>query len=212
MAEHRLRDLLAGAWIPVVGLMLLFVLQEIHVIIVRHEVSGDAAGSYAVAAVAAKAIIWVAVGLGLYLLPEAARRSHRQVDARSVLLRTVFLIAPYRPDARDLFVAGEPLLRLVFGPGLVAAAARASMARSGDDTPRMRVPLGPVPARTRSVELRLGRSASLQLPKCFCLPRSGARLLEIALALAALQLACAAAMLTLSFGHESKRRPRSTVA
>src|SRR5918993_5337289 len=63
----RLRDLLAGARAPVAGLTLLFVLQEVHVIVVKHEASGDAAGSYAVAAVAAKAIIWVAVGLGLYL-------------------------------------------------------------------------------------------------------------------------------------------------
>ena len=45
-----------------VALTLLLVLQEIHVIIVKHEASGDAAGSYAVAAVAAKAIVWVAIG------------------------------------------------------------------------------------------------------------------------------------------------------
>jgi len=31
------------------------------------------------AAVAAKSIIWVAVGLGLYLVPEAARRSESAV-------------------------------------------------------------------------------------------------------------------------------------
>ena len=75
----RLRDLLAGARAPVAALTLLFVLQEVHVIVVKHEADGDAAGSYAVAAVAAKAIIWVAVGLGLYLLPEvcAARRERR---------------------------------------------------------------------------------------------------------------------------------------
>ena len=47
-------------------------------IVVKHEASDDAAGSYAAAAVAAKAIIWVAVGLGLYLLPEAARRRARR--------------------------------------------------------------------------------------------------------------------------------------
>ncbi len=65
------------------ALTLLFALQELHVIVVKHEASGDAAGSYAVAAVAAKAIIWVAVGLGLYLLPEAARRAATGVDARA---------------------------------------------------------------------------------------------------------------------------------
>ena len=63
-----------SSWLPVVGLTLLFLLQEVHVIVVKHEASSDAAGSYAVAAVAAKGVIWVAVGLGMYLLPEAARR------------------------------------------------------------------------------------------------------------------------------------------
>ena len=36
-AGSRLRDLLAGAWVPVIGLMLLFALQEVHVIVVKHE-------------------------------------------------------------------------------------------------------------------------------------------------------------------------------
>ncbi len=81
----RLRDLIAGAWAPAVGLTLLFALQELHVIVVKHEASGDAAGAYAVAAVAGKAIIWVAVGLGLYLVPEAARRTETGVDARPIL-------------------------------------------------------------------------------------------------------------------------------
>ena len=73
-ADLRLRELLAGAWVPVVGLTLLLALQELHMIIVKHEASDDAASSYAVAAVAAKAIMWIAIGLGLYLLPEATRR------------------------------------------------------------------------------------------------------------------------------------------
>jgi hypothetical protein len=61
----------------------------VHIIVVKHETSSDAAGSYAVAAVAAKAIIWVAIGLGLYLLPEAARKANRGVDARPILTRTL---------------------------------------------------------------------------------------------------------------------------
>ena len=47
-------------------------------IVVKHEFDGDTAGAYAVAAVAAKAIVWVAVGLGFYLLPETARRSRER--------------------------------------------------------------------------------------------------------------------------------------
>ena len=58
-------------------------------IVVKHEVDGDAAGAYAVAAVAAKAIIWVAVGLGMYLLPEAARRgAAARTPARSCCARS----------------------------------------------------------------------------------------------------------------------------
>ena len=34
---RRLRDLLAGAWVPVVGLTLLFALQDVDVIVVKHE-------------------------------------------------------------------------------------------------------------------------------------------------------------------------------
>ena len=79
----RLRDLLARRAVPVIGLTLLFALQELHVIVVKHEASSDAAGSYAVAAVAAKAIIWVAVGLGLYLLPEAAQANARPARTRA---------------------------------------------------------------------------------------------------------------------------------
>ena len=119
----RLRDLLAGAWVPVIGLMLLFALQELHVIVVKHEADGDAAGSYAVAAVAAKAIIWVAVGLGMYLLPEAARRVRGGEDARPILLRTLALIAAVAvPMVLIYAVAAEPLLGAVFGDDLTGAA------------------------------------------------------------------------------------------
>jgi hypothetical protein len=54
---------------------------------VKHEAPGDAAGSYAVAAVAAKAIVWVAVRLGMYFLHEAPRRGKSGVDARPILMR-----------------------------------------------------------------------------------------------------------------------------
>ena len=63
---------------PVAALALIAVLQNIDVIVVAHSLSEDEASSYAVAAVAAKAMIWIAIGLGLYLLPEAARRAKRQ--------------------------------------------------------------------------------------------------------------------------------------
>ena len=63
-ADLRLRQLISEAWVPVMGLTLLLALQELHIIIVKHEASEDAASSYAVAAVAAKAIMWIAIGSG----------------------------------------------------------------------------------------------------------------------------------------------------
>lgn len=120
--EKGLRDLLAGSRAPVVGLTLLFALQEAHVIVVKHEASSKAAGAYAVAAVAAKAIIWVAVGLGMYLLPEATRRARGGTDARPVLLSTLGLIALGGvPMVLVYSLAGEQLLRAVFGEDLTGA-------------------------------------------------------------------------------------------
>jgi O-antigen/teichoic acid export membrane protein len=93
------------------------------VIAVKREATGDEAGSYAAAAVAATAIIWIAIGLGLYLLPEAARRARTGVDARPILIRTLVLIALTAGPMVLLYaVAAEPLLRAVFGDDLTLAA------------------------------------------------------------------------------------------
>ena len=120
--DLRLREQLAGAGVPVVSLTLLLALQELHIIIVKHEASDDAASSYAVAAVAAKAIMWIAIGLGLYLLPEATRRAKTGEDARPILMRTLGLIAAMAiPMVLVYSVAGEPLLRTVFGNDLTDA-------------------------------------------------------------------------------------------
>jgi O-antigen/teichoic acid export membrane protein len=120
--EARLRDLLMGARVPVLALTLLLAIQELHVIVVKHEASGDAAGSYAVAAVAAKAIIWIAVGLGLYLVPEAARRAAIGGDTRAILLRCLSLIAVAGIPMVLIYAAvGKPLLEAVFGDDLALA-------------------------------------------------------------------------------------------
>jgi O-antigen/teichoic acid export membrane protein len=125
--DPRLRALLAGSWMPVVALTLLLVLQEVPVIVVKHVATDDAAGSYAVAAVAAKAIVWVAIGLGMYLLPEASRRGSIGVDARPILLRTLCLIAAAGiPMILVYATVGEPLLRAVFGGDLTDASAALS--------------------------------------------------------------------------------------
>jgi O-antigen/teichoic acid export membrane protein len=114
--ERPLRDLVGRAWAPVAALALIAVLQNIDVIVVKHVADEDAAGAYAAAAVIAKGVIWVAVGLGLYLLPEAARRTRMGVDARPVLVRTLALVAAVSVPAALLYVvAARPVLVAVFG-------------------------------------------------------------------------------------------------
>jgi O-antigen/teichoic acid export membrane protein len=91
--EHRLRALFARAWVPIVALGLVAWLQDGNVVVVKHLASEHDAGTWAASMVAAKAIIWVAVGLSLYLVPEAARRASEGGDPRSVLVRAAALVA-----------------------------------------------------------------------------------------------------------------------
>jgi O-antigen/teichoic acid export membrane protein len=113
--EHPLRELVRRAAIPVIALGLIAWLQDGQVIIVKHLASDDAAGDYAAAAVAAKAIMWVAIGLSLYLVPEAARRTHLGESATGVLARTLAVIAALAaPMVLVYAVAAEPVLRIAF--------------------------------------------------------------------------------------------------
>jgi O-antigen/teichoic acid export membrane protein len=197
--DVRLRDLLAGAWIPVLGLTLLLALQEIHVIIIKHEATEELAGSYAVAAVAAKAIIWVAVGLGLYLLPEATRRGETGEDARPILLRTLGLIAAAgAPMVLIYSVAGEPLLAAAFGDDLTEAS---------DALPWLGLAMSLLASTYLSVQylLALGRASFIGVlalgvvAEVVALVIIGADLTSVALALVAIQAVCAGTVLTLAF-------------
>jgi O-antigen/teichoic acid export membrane protein len=188
----RLRDLLIQARVPVAGLTLLFALQELHVIVVKHEASSDLAGSYAVAAVAAKSIIWVAVGLGLYLVPEAARRSESGADARPILVRMLGLIAVFSLPALLIFgLAAEPLLSIAFGDDLTDGA---------DALPWLGLAMALLAGTYLSVQYMLALhravfiwvlavAAGLEVA---LVAHFGADLRNVALALCGLQLACAA--------------------
>jgi O-antigen/teichoic acid export membrane protein len=196
--SERLRDLLAGSWAPVLGLTLLFTLQEVHLIVVKHEASGDDAGSYAVAAVAAKAIIWVAIGLGMYLLPEATRRAKLGEDARPILLRTLALIAALSvPMVLVYAAAGRPLLGAVFGDDLTAASAA---------LPWLGLAMTLLACTYLSVQylLALGHAsfiwvlAAAAVMEVVLLAAVGANLTGVAVALFGVQLACTTVILTLS--------------
>jgi O-antigen/teichoic acid export membrane protein len=122
-ATMRFRVLVGRAWAPILAFALIAVLQNIDIVYVKHQASEAAASSYAAASVAAKAVIWVAIGLGLYLLPEAVRRTRAGRDARPVLWRTLGLISLVAvPMVLVYAVAGEPILAAVFGDDLTAAA------------------------------------------------------------------------------------------
>jgi O-antigen/teichoic acid export membrane protein len=119
---RTLRSLIGDGWVPIVGLLLLAFLQNIDVIVAKHHFVGDDAGSYAAAAVAAKAVVWVALGVGLHLLPEATKRAAAGQDPRPVLLRALAIIAAVAAPALLIFAAvPELLLRVAFGPELTAA-------------------------------------------------------------------------------------------
>src|SRR3954470_323107 len=121
--ESRLRDLIGRAWAPVAALALIAILQNIDVIVVKHVAEKHTAGAYAAAAVIGKGVIWIAVGLGLYLLPEAARRTRMGVDARPVLVRTLGLVGMVALPAVLLYaVAGRLVLGVVFGKSYESAA------------------------------------------------------------------------------------------
>jgi O-antigen/teichoic acid export membrane protein len=206
---ERLRDLLAGSWAPVLGLTLLFTLQEVHLIVVKHEASSDDAGSYAVAAVAAKAIIWVAIGLGMYLLPEATRRAKLGEDARPILLRTLALIAALSvPMVLVYAAAGRPLLGAVFGDDLTAASAA---------LPWLGLAMSLLACTYLSVQylLALGHAgfiwvlAVAAVMEVVLLAAVGANLTGVALALFGLQLACATVILTLSMRQDPAKERAS---
>jgi O-antigen/teichoic acid export membrane protein len=196
--DLRLRELLARAGVPVLGLMLLLALQELHIIIVKHQASEDAASSYAVAAVAAKSIMWIAIGLGLYLLPEASRRARSGEDARPILLRTLALIAALAiPMVLIFSLAGEPLLRIVFGDELTEAS---------DALPFLGVAMSLLACSYLSVQylLAMGKASFLSVlaaalvAEVLVLLAIGDDLTAIALALLAVQGVCAAAILTMA--------------
>jgi O-antigen/teichoic acid export membrane protein len=121
---RTLSRLAREAVVPITAFALFAALQNLDVVVVKHAVEEDAAaGSYAAAAVAAKAILWVAIGVGLWLLPEAARARAGRDDARPLLRRAVALVAGPGVAAVVIYaLAGESLLRAVFGDELTAAA------------------------------------------------------------------------------------------
>ena len=120
---HGLRRLALNARPAIVGLALIAILQNIDVIVAQHRLSPLDAGTYAAAAVAAKVVVWVAIGVGFYLLPEAARKHAANEDARPVLIRALGMTAAVAAPCLVVYaVFPETLLKLAFGPKFTGGA------------------------------------------------------------------------------------------
>src|SRR5579884_1054287 len=113
-----------GAWVPIAGLAVIQLLQNLDLITAKHQFSKNVASSYAVAAVAAKVLIWVAMGAGFYLVPETSRRRATGEDTRIVLLKAIGIIAVCAIPCLLIYAfAAHPLLAIVFGKKRAVASA-----------------------------------------------------------------------------------------
>lgn len=108
--------------VAVAALGLLAVLQYTDVVIVG-RLDPSEAGSYAAISVACKALVYAAIVLSGYLLPEAVWRWHHGRHALGPLGMAVGILAvPAGGLTVVAFAAPRLLLRLVFGAKLVSAA------------------------------------------------------------------------------------------
>jgi O-antigen/teichoic acid export membrane protein len=104
------------AWAPIAGLIVIAVLQNIDIIAAKHRFSTSVASSYGATAVAAKVLIWVAMGAGFYLVPEVSRRRASGEDPRPILARALGIIAVCCVPVLLIFAfASHPLIKAAFG-------------------------------------------------------------------------------------------------
>jgi len=123
-AALSLREHVYRAWAPIAGLIVIAVLQNIDIIAAKHRFNGvrDLASSYAATAVAAKVLIWVAIGAGFYLVPEVSRRRSEGQDTRPVLIKALAIIGVCAVPVLLIFAFGaHPLLKLAFGKNRLLA-------------------------------------------------------------------------------------------
>jgi O-antigen/teichoic acid export membrane protein len=106
----------AAAWPAIAALTVIALLQNVDIIAARHRFDLALDSSYAATAVAAKVVIWVAMGAGFYVVPEVARRRAAGEDTRSVLVRAMVIIAVVSIPCLLIFAAAPHLLlELAFG-------------------------------------------------------------------------------------------------
>jgi O-antigen/teichoic acid export membrane protein len=120
----RLWTHVTRAWAAIAGLIVIAVLQNIDIIAAKHRFNGtkDLASSYAATAVAAKVLIWVAIGAGFYLVPEVSRRRAAGEDTRPVLGKALAIILVCSVPCLLIYAfAAKPLLHAAFGANRLLA-------------------------------------------------------------------------------------------
>src|SRR4051794_15273670 len=198
---HRLRDLARRAWAPICALGLISWLQDGNVIVVKHLAFDHQAGAWVAAAVAAKAIMWIAIGLSAFLVPEVARRAGHREDARPILLRVIVLVGALAiPMVLVYAVAAGPILHHV----LHVRGAESALPFFG-----LAMSMLALTYLATQYQLALHRSRFLVVLALAGLAQplimvavGGARLTTLALGLLGLHLTVAAVMLTLALRHK----------
>jgi O-antigen/teichoic acid export membrane protein len=105
-----------NAWAAIAALGVIAVLQNIDIIAAKHQFSTDLASSYSATAVAAKVLIWVAMGAGFYLVPEVSRRHAAGEETRPVLGKALAIVGAAAVPCLLIFaVASRLLIKLAFG-------------------------------------------------------------------------------------------------
>jgi O-antigen/teichoic acid export membrane protein len=111
-----------NAWTAIAALGIIAVLQNIDIIAAKHRFSTDLASSYSATAVAAKVLIWVAMGAGFYLVPEVSRRHAGGEDTRPVLGKSLAIVGVAAVPCLLIFaVASRLLIKLAFGSNRLLA-------------------------------------------------------------------------------------------
>jgi O-antigen/teichoic acid export membrane protein len=110
------------AWTAIAALGVIAVLQNIDIIAAKHQFSPSLASSYSATAVAAKVLIWVAMGAGFYLVPEVSRRHALREDTRPVLGKALAIVGVAAVPCLLIFaVASRLLIKLAFGSNRLLA-------------------------------------------------------------------------------------------
>jgi O-antigen/teichoic acid export membrane protein len=123
VATLSLWDHVKRAWAPIAGLIIIAVLQNIDIIAAKHQFDTHTASSYGAVAVAAKVLIWVAMGAGFYLVPEVSRRRAQGEDPRPILARALAIVAVCAVPVLLIFAfAAHLLIKGAFGASKTTAA------------------------------------------------------------------------------------------